>query len=339
IWFSAKLLVINRACKLSEQRTAAFQGRSQNKITSKDEQLSRQSLGKISQLEKIKMDGMKWYHNFFNCSESQQKAEEFCPMVFMQLRSGLKIEKKTCYFRKETTKRHSPRTGKEKLHFLIIFQHNDGHLFAFTYHIKIHNFFPHPNSFWKRLKRTKRNIWYSLPVRSWNTLDQHSASLSTYNNQCITFVFEDGNYEIYVEDLGKDQEKGRIFPFVFNDIMMTNKVLLRYYDSQFPSSETEGGGDHRKLMVNLSPTKDKDFLLHANSKEHSVELQKCENQLPEQAFFVLHEETSQCVSFECKSNPGVFLGVKDNHLALIKRGEHPEDSNEENTIFKLSNLI
>uniref|UniRef100_A0A8C0CGF3 Interleukin-33 n=1 Tax=Balaenoptera musculus TaxID=9771 RepID=A0A8C0CGF3_BALMU len=117
---------------------------------------------------------------------------------------------------------------------------------------------------------------------------------------------------------------------------LRNKVLLRYYDSQFPSSETDGGGDHRKLMVNLSPTKDKDFLLHANSKEHSVELQKCENPLPEQAFFVLHEETSQCVSFECKSNPGVFLGVKDNHLALIKRGEHPEDSNEENTIFKLT---
>lgn len=53
---------------------------------------------------------------------------------------------------------------------------------------------------------------------------EHSASLSTYNDQYITFVFEDGNYEIYVEDLGKDQEKGRIFPFVFNDIMMTSKV-------------------------------------------------------------------------------------------------------------------
>ena len=108
--------------------------------------------GTLRVCKRIKMDGMKWYHNFFNCSESQQKAEEVCPMYFMQLRSGLKIEKKTCYFRKETTKRHSLRTGKEKLHFLIIFQHNDGHLFAFTYHIKIHNFFPHPNSFWKRVR-------------------------------------------------------------------------------------------------------------------------------------------------------------------------------------------
>uniref|UniRef100_A0A8C6D8X2 Interleukin-33 n=1 Tax=Moschus moschiferus TaxID=68415 RepID=A0A8C6D8X2_MOSMO len=153
----------------------------------------------------------------------------------------------------------------------------------------------------------------------------HSASLSTYNDQFITFVFADGSCEIYVDDLIKDQEK--------------DKVLLRYYDFQFPSSETDGNGNHRKLMVNLSPTKDKDFLLPANSKEHSVELQKCEKQLPEQAFFVLHEKSSQCVSFECKSNPGVFLGVKDNQLALIKRGEHPEDSNIQNITFKLSNLM
>ncbi|XP_068830072.1 interleukin-33 isoform X3 [Capricornis sumatraensis] len=122
-------------------------------------------------------------------------------------------------------------------------------------------------------------------------------------------------------------------------VLLGYKVLLRYYESQFPLSETDGDGSHRKLMVNLSPTKDKDFLLHANSKEHSVELQKCENQLPEQAFFVLHETSSQCVSFECKSNPGVFLGVKDNQLALIKRGEDPEDSNTQNITFKLSNLM
>ena len=57
---------------------------------------------------------MKWYHDFFNYLESQQKAEEVCQIYYMQLRSGLKIEKKVCYFRKETTKRHSL-TGKEKL--------------------------------------------------------------------------------------------------------------------------------------------------------------------------------------------------------------------------------
>lgn len=37
-------------------------------------------------------------------------------MYFMQLRSGLIIEKTSCYFRKEITKRYSPRTGKGKLY-------------------------------------------------------------------------------------------------------------------------------------------------------------------------------------------------------------------------------
>ncbi|XP_027963119.1 interleukin-33 isoform X2 [Eumetopias jubatus] len=199
--------------------------------------------------------------------KSQQKAEEVCQMYFMQLRSGLIIEKTACYFRKEITKRHPPRTG------------------------------------------------ISL-------VTEYSASLSTYNDQSITFVFEDGSYEIYVEDVGKDQEK--------------DKVLFRYYDSQSPSHETGDGVDGQTLLVNLSPTKDKDFLLHANNKEHSVELQKCENQLPDQAFFRLHRKSSKCVSFECKNNPGVFIGVKDNHLALIKVGDQTEDSSIENTIFKLS---
>ncbi|XP_057577392.1 interleukin-33 [Hippopotamus amphibius kiboko] len=240
--------------------------------------------------------------------KSQQKAEGVCQMYFMQLRSGLKIEKKACYFRKETTIRYSPRTAEK---------YKEQHLESTAYQKQEHcvEDFAFGNT-----GVQKYTTATGLP-----SIKEHSASLSTYNDQSITFVFEGGSYEIYVDELGKDQEK--------------DKVLLRYYDSQFLSSETDGGGDHRKLMVNLSPTKDKDFLLHANSKEHSVELQKFENQLPEQAFFVLHEQTSQCVSFECKSNPGVFLGVKDNHLALIKRGEHPEDSNEENTIFKLSNLI
>ena len=64
--------------------------------------------------KRIKKDGMKWYHDFFNYLESQQKAEEVCQIYYMQLRSGLKIEKKVCYFRKETTRRHSS-TGKDKI--------------------------------------------------------------------------------------------------------------------------------------------------------------------------------------------------------------------------------
>ncbi|XP_069432642.1 interleukin-33 isoform X2 [Ovis canadensis] len=206
--------------------------------------------------------------------KSQQKAEEVCQMYYMQLRSGLKIEKKFCYFRKETTKRHSSTAEKYKEHLAL-----------FT------------------CKQTKH---FSRSVDQGFTLG--NTTVKKYSTE---------NHLSSIKD----------------------KVLLRYYESQFPLSETDGDGGHRKLMVNLSPTKDKDFLLHANSKEHSVELQKCENQLPEQAFFVLHETSSQCVSFECKSNPGVFLGVKDNQLALIKRGEDPEDSNTQNITFKLSNLM
>ncbi|XP_025768356.1 interleukin-33 isoform X2 [Puma concolor] len=198
--------------------------------------------------------------------KSQQKAEEVCQMYFMQLRSGL-IKKTACYFKKETTKRHSTRRG------------------------------------------------ISL-------VTEYSASLSTYNDQSITFVFEDGSYEIYVEDLGKDQEK--------------DKVLFRYYDFQPPSCETGDADDGHMLLVNLSPTKDKDFLLHANNKEHSVELQKCEKPLPDQAFFRLHRKSSKCVSFECKNDPGVFIGVKDNHLALIKVEDQTEYFSTENIIFKLS---
>lgn len=154
---------------------------------------------------------------------------------------------------------------------------------------------------------------------------ERSVSLRTYNDQCITFPFAaDGSYEISVEDSGKNQKK--------------EKVLFRFYDSQISTSETGDGVDGQKLMVNLSPTKDKDILLLANNEEHSVELQKCEDPLPDQTFFLLHREpsSSKYVSFECKNNPGVFIGVKDNHLALVKLGDQTGGSSRENIIFKLS---
>ncbi|XP_058551402.1 interleukin-33 isoform X1 [Neofelis nebulosa] len=236
--------------------------------------------------------------------KSQQKAEEVCQMYFMQLRSGL-IKKTACYFKKETTKRHSTRrAGKYKEHLVFTARH-------------------------QQLERPVEGLAFGVPMvqKCFGTTDvpsiqEYSASLSTYNDQSITFVFEDGSYEIYVEDLGKDQEK--------------DKVLFRYYDFQPPSRETGDADDGHTLLVNLSPTKDKDFLLHANNKEHSVELQKCEKPLPDQAFFRLHRKSSKCVSFECKNDPGVFIGVKDNHLALIKVEDQTEYFSTENIIFKLS---
>ncbi|XP_039073047.1 interleukin-33 isoform X1 [Hyaena hyaena] len=236
--------------------------------------------------------------------KSQQKAEEVCQMYFMQLRSGLIIEKTACYVRKETTKRHSPRTAGNYKHLVF-------------------------TACRQQPERPVKSLAFDMPMvqkcigtTGVSAIQEYSASLSTYNDQSITFVFEDGSYEIYVEDLGKNQEK--------------DKVLFRYYDSQPPSRETGDAVDGQTLLVNLSPTKDKDFLLHANNKEHSVELQKFENPLPDQAFFLLHKKSSKCVSFECKNDPGVFIGVKDNHLALIKVEDQTKDSTIENTIFKLS---
>ncbi|XP_055150536.1 interleukin-33 isoform X3 [Symphalangus syndactylus] len=200
----------------------------------------------------------------FKLGKSQQKTKEVCHMYFMKLRSGLTIKKEACYFRRETTKRPSLKTGI-------------------------------------------------------SPITECLASLSTYNDQSITFALEDEGYEIYVEDLKKDEKK--------------DKVLLSYYESQHPSSESGDGVDGKMLMVTLSPTKD--FWLHANNKEHSVELHKCEKQLPDQAFFVLHNRPSNCVSFECKTDPGVFIGVKDNHLALIKV-DCSENLCTENILFKLS---
>uniref|UniRef100_A0A8C5VIL0 Interleukin-33 n=1 Tax=Microcebus murinus TaxID=30608 RepID=A0A8C5VIL0_MICMU len=176
-------------------------------------------------------------------------------------------------------------------------------------------------------KRTSKrpSLGKNPPQTGISPITESFASLSTYNDQSITFVLEDGSYEIYIEDLKKDDKK--------------EKVLLRYYESQRSSSESGDDVDGKMLMVNLGPPT-KDHWLHANNKEHSVELHKSEKPLPEQAFFVLHKQpfksvSSECVSFECKNYPGTYLGVKDNQLALIKV-DCSESLSSENIMFKLS---
>ncbi|KAM5298367.1 interleukin-33 [Ctenodactylus gundi] len=144
------------------------------------------------------------------------------------------------------------------------------------------------------------------------------ASLSTYYDQAIKFVLENGVYVISIEDLGKGQKK--------------DKVLLRYYESEYPVSESGDSVDGKLLMVNMSPTEGTDFWLHANKQEHSVQFQKCKAPLPEQAFFVLRKESSEFVSFECKSNRGTYIGVKDNQLALVEG----KPLTNENIMFKIS---
>ncbi|XP_020014968.1 interleukin-33 isoform X2 [Castor canadensis] len=229
----------------------------------------------------------------------QQKAEEICHVYYMRLRSGLTIKKNTCYFRKEITRRCSLKTGgksKEKHQVNLVYQQLPAqHSTLVLPSLQEHS--------------TASNA---------TSIQESRASLSTYNDQSVSFVLEDGSYVINVEDLRKDQEK--------------DKVLLRYYESPYPSTESGDGVDGKMLMVNLSPTKDTNIWLHANKKKHSVELQKCETPLPEQAFFVLHEESSEFVSFECQSNRGTYIGVKDNHLALMEG----KNLTSENIMFKLS---
>ncbi|XP_008577049.1 PREDICTED: interleukin-33 [Galeopterus variegatus] len=236
-------------------------------------------------------------------AESQQEAKEVCHVYFMKLRSGLTIQKKACYVREKTTKRSSLKTGgnhKEHLVLDALRQQLTGESCALV------------------IPKARRcTTAFDVP-----SFKESAASLSTYNDQSITFVLGNEGYEIHVDDLGKDHEK--------------EKVLLRYYESQYPSSESGDGVDGFKLMVNLSPTKD--IWLQANNEEHSVELQKYEKRLPDQAFFVLHKKPMKCVSFECKSNPGTFIGVKDNQLALIKV-DYPENLCSENIMFKLSETM
>ncbi|EHB01975.1 Interleukin-33 [Heterocephalus glaber] len=240
--------------------------------------------------------------------KSQKKAEEICHEYYMKLRSGLNTKKKACSFRKEIPKRCSLKTVKlQSKHSSNLKEKKKSLVKHFKKHFSKRN--AHGNKFFE---------FFIIGI---SLISESCASLSTYNDQSVSFVLEDGSYVINVEDLGKDQEK--------------DKVLLRYYESQYPSNESGDGVDGKLLMVNLSPTKDTDFSLHANKKEHSVELQKCETTLPDQAFFVLHKESSEFVSFECKSNRGTYIGVKDNQLALIE-GKNPSS---ENIMFKLSDLM
>ncbi|XP_011825271.1 PREDICTED: interleukin-33 isoform X2 [Mandrillus leucophaeus] len=202
----------------------------------------------------------------FKLGKSQQKAKEVCHVYFTKLRSGLTIKKEACYFRRETTKRPSLKTGGK----------HKGHL-----------------------------VLAACPQQS--TVECFAFGISGVPN----------------------------YTRALHDSSITDKVLLSYYESQHPSSESGDGVDGKMLMVTLSPTKD--CWLQANNKEHSVELHKCEKPLPDQAFFVLHNESFNCVSFECKTDPGVFIGVKDNHLALIKV-DYSENLGRENILFKLSEI-
>lgn len=233
---------------------------------------------------------------------SQQKAKEICHVYCMRLRSGLTIRKETGYFVKEPSKRYSLKSSGKREESFGSYPQNSrkrsllGSIQAFAKSVD------------------------TLSIQGTSLLTESCASLSTYNDQSVSFVLENGCYVINVEDSGKDQEK--------------DQVLLRYYESSFPANQSGDGVDGKKLMVNMSPIKDTDIWLHANDKDYSVELQKGDVSPPEQAFFVLHKKSSDFVSFECKNLPGTYIGVKDNQLALVEE----KDEGGNNIMFKLSKV-
>ena len=60
-----------------------------------------------------------------------------------------------------------------------------------------------------------RIICFLFLMTGTSPLTQSFASLSTYNDQSVSFVMENGCYVINVEDSGKDQEKGKVFPHIY----------------------------------------------------------------------------------------------------------------------------
>nr|XP_048294776.1 interleukin-33 isoform X2 [Myodes glareolus]XP_048294777.1 interleukin-33 isoform X2 [Myodes glareolus] len=239
-------------------------------------------------------------------TQSQQKTREICHVYHMKLRSGLIIRKEACYFEKESTKKYLQKSRRKQ---------HEGHSSAAVKNNRSGPVGARGPSF-KASAEPRRSIESTNGI---SPVEISQASLSTYNDQSVSFkVLKDGRYVINVEDSGE---------FEGND-----KMLLRYYESSRSSSESGDGVDGKLLMVDMSPVKDTDIRLHANEQNHCVKLEKCQAPLPPAVFFIVHEKASNYVSFECTNQPGTYIGVKDNQLALLEG----EKNNDENIMFKLS---
>lgn len=235
-------------------------------------------------------------------TQSQQKTREICHIYHMKLRSSCKV--KACYFEKESTTKYLQKSRRKR---------HEGYSSAAVEN-RLGPVHARDSSF--KALAEPRSIESTKGI---SPVTVAQASLSTFNDQSVRFkVLKDGRYVINVEDSGKCEE---------ND-----KMLLRYYESSRPSSESGDGVDGKLLMVDMSPVKDKDIRLHANEQNHCVKLEKCQAPLPPAVFFVVHHKASDYVSFECKNQPGTYIGVKNNQLALLE-GEKNDD---ENIMFRLS---
>ncbi|XP_055986591.1 interleukin-33 isoform X3 [Sorex fumeus] len=189
--------------------------------------------------------------------------------------------------------------------------------------------------FQKKLKTcVARKSSTDVTVRSGRTVTSSPISkvteapafLRTYDNQLVYFTYDNKDSEIYIQHTTTEQEK--------------ENVLFTFYRFQASSEPVQGDVvDGQRSIVSLSPEKNRRLLLHAdaNDEEQSVKLQEIEESLPgQEALFHLHMISSyQHVKFECTDNPGVYIGVKDNHLTLIKK---EDETGERNTIFTISQI-
>ncbi|XP_007499617.1 interleukin-33 isoform X2 [Monodelphis domestica] len=128
--------------------------------------------------------------------------------------------------------------------------------------------------------------------------------LNTFKNKAVTFFFENGNYEIFVEDLPENEERGLLY--------------LEYF-----TTKNSYRGD--ALVVLAPQPSDIRLQLHAND-QNDLELHKHEHhhQAQRKKLFFMHSEGSGFVSFESFYARGFYIGVKENRLELMKKKEGDE---------------
>ncbi|XP_043835410.1 interleukin-33 [Dromiciops gliroides] len=131
---------------------------------------------------------------------------------------------------------------------------------------------------------------------------EHYTGLNTFKNKVVTFYFENGDSEIYVEDVIGNQEPG--------------SLVVEFFSYKNSNEE-------KQSLVVLKPRTSDSFLqLHANEK-NDLELHECKspNSALGKKYFILHQEIAGFVSFECFCPQGLYIGVKKNRLELMKKKE------------------
>ncbi|XP_051843566.1 interleukin-33 isoform X2 [Antechinus flavipes] len=130
---------------------------------------------------------------------------------------------------------------------------------------------------------------------------QQFTGLNTSKNKAVSFFFDNGDFDIFVEDLLEKEKRDLLLIDFFRDINSKEEPPLVVLRPQFSN-------------INLQ--------VHATD-ENNLELHKCENQnsAQEKRFFKMHPEGGEWVSFECYCFQGFYIGVKENSLGLIKKKE------------------